>query len=61
MDPDVMLEWILQLRASLDAAVEGGHAVEADDVYTLVGLIETMDDWLAAGHAPETPTANASG
>ncbi len=52
MDPDATLAWILRLRATLDDAIERGARVDEDAVYTLVGLVAELDDWLASGRVP---------
>jgi hypothetical protein len=49
MDPDAILAWILRLRGQLDAAIEDAQPLDPDAVYTLVGLIEELDGWLAGG------------
>jgi hypothetical protein len=52
MNPNTTLEWILRLSASLDASIDGAERIDRDAVYTLVGLIEELDHWLASGQAP---------
>lgn len=52
MEPNAILEWILRLRSAIDASIDQASPLDADAVYTLVGLIDEMDAWLTAGGTP---------
>lgn len=52
MDVDVILSKVLGLCASLDDAIESGHACDEDAVYALAGMVLELDRWLVEGRRP---------